>query len=339
MPRITIPWKTHYYYRNRMTGSDRAIYETILEGLFNWEPRITLGGYHDIDHVGRIYSLILRDCPMLFHVSSGYSYIPATPSVFLPKYTMTPAEYEETSRKVRAFALRSVERMKHMDPYQRAKNIHDAMLKHVIYGDLEATDSHNVIGAILKKKAVCESISKAYKLLCDVNQIPCIVIFGYGASADGVDWDKVESDCRQDNHAWNCVKFGSHWYNVDVTYDLGMSNYPVDQAFRYDYFCRSDAIFRADHRPSGSTLPPCERDHSVYRSLGHYVTCNANLITLARKLGKPGSKSIIFEYEPGANLTPESMASLLCFILADRGLFPGSYATNPSTHIMQVYFR
>lgn len=338
MPKITIPWKTFYYYRNRLNSTDSAMYETILDGLLNWKKHIILQGDYDIKHVYSIYTMVLRDCPMLFHVSTGISMFPFARSILVPKYTMTPDRYEALSRKVQEFALRSVDRMKTFEPYQRARNIHDSMLKHVIYGDLDADDSHNVIGAILKKKAVCESIAKAYKLLCDVNQIPCIVVFGYGASTDGINWGDVDSDTLEDNHAWNYVKFGSHWYSVDVTYDLGVSNFPEDKAFRYDYFCRSDDVFQTDHRPSGSMLPPCTRDLSVYRSMGHYVACNPDLVTVARKLARRGTKSIVFEYAPGKNLSPDSMATLLSFILVDKGLVPRAYSTNPNMHIMQVYF-
>lgn len=338
MPRITIPWKTFYYYRNRLNPTDSEMYETILEGLLTWEKQIVLKSNYDIKHVYSIYTMVLRDCPMLFHVSTGISMFPFEKAVLLPKYTMTPEQYEVVSQKVQKFALRSVDRMKTFDPYQRARNIHDSMLKHVIYGDLDADDSHNVIGAILKKKAVCESIAKAYKLLCDVNQIPCIVVFGYGTSTDGINWGDVDSDTLDDNHAWNYVRLGNHWYSVDVTYDLGISDYPQDKTFRYDYFCRSDAVFFSDHRPSGRMLPPCSRDLSVYRCMGHYVATNPNLVTVARKLAVRGTKSIVFEYAPGKNLSPDTMASLLAFILCDRGLVPRAYRTNPSTHIMQVYF-
>lgn len=339
MPQITIPWKTHYFYRNRLNPADSAIYETIFDGLMNWKSQIILKKQYDIEHVYSIYTMVLRDCPMLFHVSTGISMHKFPVAIVVPNYIMTPEQYERASRKVQEFALRSVDKMKHLDPYHRAKNIHDSMLKHVIYGDLDAEHSHNAIGAILKKLAVCESISKAYKLLCDVNQIPCIVIFGYGSSADGVNWGDVASDDHEDNHAWNCIKVGGRWYNVDVTYDLGISNYPKDQAFRYDYFCRSDAVFRADHRPSGAMLPKCEKDHSVYRSLQHYVTSNADLVTLVRKLAPKGTKSIVFEYEPSPHLSPDTMVRLLAFILIDRGLLPCSYSTNPAMHIMQVYFQ
>ena len=338
MSKIQIPWKTYYFYRSRLNPTDSTMYETILEGLLNWEPEITLADEYDIHHVYRIYTMVLRDCPMLFHVSTGISLRTLFRSTLVPNYILTKEEYARLSRKVQEFALGSVKKMKGFEPYQRTKNIHDSMLKHVIYGDLDAADSHNVVGAILKKKAVCESISKAFKLLCDVNQIPCIVVFGYGASTDGIDWGDVDSDNQEDNHAWNMVRFGNRWYNVDITYDLGISNYPEDKAFRYDYFCRGDVPFQSCHRASDTILPRCEKDHSVYRSLGHYVTSNAELVNIARKIAVRGTRSIVYEYEPSEKLTPDSMGALLSFILLDKGLVPCSYSTNPTMHIIQVYF-
>ena len=61
-----------------------------------------------------------------------------------------------------------------MVPWSRLKYL----VKHVEYHNTETNNEHNILGTILDKKAVCESIAKSYKLLYDYNMIPAIVVFG-----------------------------------------------------------------------------------------------------------------------------------------------------------------
>ncbi len=51
---------------------------------------------------------------------------------------------------------------------------------------------------------VCDGYSKAFKMLCDENNIPCIIIVGYAGNV---------------GHAWNYVKMNGRWYATDITWD------------------------------------------------------------------------------------------------------------------------
>lgn len=332
------PWKTFYFYRKNLNPTERAIYETIRTGLMNWAPEIDLREDYDIDRIYSIYTMVLRDNPMLFHAGTGMRMRRLVWSTIIPEYTITPQEYDKVFQKVVAFALASKQKMDGMDTYHLVKNIHDAMVKHVIYNESNVVHAHNIIGAILEKKAVCESIAKAFKILCDANQIPCIVVFGYAGSTDGMTWGNVDSDDKDDNHAWNRVQIGNHWYNIDVTFDIGQAQYRKTKTFRYDFFCRSDAVFSSDHRPSFRALPACDADHSVYRSLGNYAARKSDLVMLTRNAVKRGQKSITFEYHPNLDLPPEEVGILLSIVLTGTGLSPATYENNTRLRIMHITF-
>ncbi len=55
-------------------------------------------------------------------------------------------------------------------------------------------------GRIGQNGPICESYARAFKVLCDAEGIPCVLV-------DGA------------NHMWNYVQVGSFWYAVDVTWN------------------------------------------------------------------------------------------------------------------------
>lgn len=60
--------------------------------------------------------------------------------------------------------------------------------------------------------AVCAGYSRAFQHLLHMAGIPCGYISGYAY----VDTEEKPDDS---NHAWNCVKVGGKWYEVDTTWD------------------------------------------------------------------------------------------------------------------------
>ncbi|MBQ4065396.1 MAG: hypothetical protein IJD10_04790 [Clostridia bacterium] len=75
--------------------------------------------------------------------------------------------------------------------------------------DLNGTYAHNAFGSLIDYRAVCEGYAEAFKMLCDVNGIPCIIVSGtaHNGTAEGA-------------HMWNYVKMeDGNWYAVDVTWD------------------------------------------------------------------------------------------------------------------------
>ncbi len=93
--------------------------------------------------------------------------------------------------------------------YELLRQFHDWLCERIVY-DLDAPCAHSVYGALVDGKAVCEGYAAAFKLLCDVYQIPCMTVFGYSVSASG----------EQGYHAWNIVRMEDGvWYGVDTTWD------------------------------------------------------------------------------------------------------------------------
>ena len=101
--------------------------------------------------------------------------------------------------------------------YEKVKSIHDTIAKQVSYDSTFTNGTaHQPTSVFLEPfLPVCEGYAEAFKMLCDREGIPCVIVVG--KSGDG-------------GHAWNYIKMeDGKWYAVDLTWDDQGSIY-------YDYF-------------------------------------------------------------------------------------------------------
>ena len=101
------------------------------------------------------------------------------------------------------------------DTYSKIRAVHDALAAANVYGDTNEDLSHTAYSALIsgdQYEPVCDGYSKAFKIICDLLEIPCAT----PSSAD---------------HMWNNIKMENGvWYNLDLTWD------DDGEAVRYDYF-------------------------------------------------------------------------------------------------------
>ncbi len=90
-------------------------------------------------------------------------------------------------------------------------------------------NEHNVCGALLDGKAVCDGYSKAFQLLCNRLGIECTV---------------VEGTSKDESHMWNCVKIEGEWYHTDVTWNDSNENIYSE---RYFYLNLTTEDINTDH--------------------------------------------------------------------------------------------
>ena len=102
--------------------------------------------------------------------------------------------------------------------YEKIVAFNEALTKNNQYNtsvDLNSlpNDPHECIsamqGRIGKQGPVCEGYAKAFKVLCDAEKIPCVLVDGMAVNSTG----KAES------HMWNYVQLQGAWYGVDVTWN------------------------------------------------------------------------------------------------------------------------
>ncbi len=110
-----------------------------------------------------------------------------------------------------------------MSDFERALVLHDYILEEINYAYIAGTSTpetaswaHSIVGVSSKGKGVCESYSKTFALLCRLNGVECMPVWGDAGGA----------------HMWNLVKINGAWYFADLTWD----DLNVDQAYRSQYF-------------------------------------------------------------------------------------------------------
>lgn len=321
------PWTTGVYFRPRLKPEETTLYMQLLEGFRQWKRKIPLEGFWDEDRVYRVYEWVLRDHPMLFHVPIQMCYLLGKGMTVTPKYTLSQEEYCVLREQVVAAVLEQKRLLEGKTDAEKLTSIHGRLVRSVEYGDIEKENTHNVLGPLIERNAVCEGISKAFKLLCDGAGIPCICVIGCAGKAP----EKKEPD-----HMWNMVKLDGLWYHVDVTYDLALSA-RRNNVLCHDYFCRSDAVFFWDHHPTDRELPTCSRDGSVYRTGGWFADSGAAVDNLIQRMTEAGRRMMAFEYEP--SLGKNEIARIVGEACARNQLGPGEFEINESCRVVRLFLQ
>lgn len=346
MSRISVPWKTYFYYKRLLDPTERKIYDKMLEGLLEWRNIIVIPSSRDFQRIYQIYLMVLKDCPMLFHVSNRLS--ATMGSIFSslePEYTMNETTYQQKFAQVQAFLLNCRKMIQGRNSFDKVRILHDAIRRHVIYHNTSTVNEHNVLGTILDRKAVCESVAKAYKLMCDINAIPAIVVFGRSEADNGyvrpAGFSVSQTD-QEDNHAWNKVRVDNVWYNVDVTYDLCSETRRNGEhlPFDYDYFLRSDSLFHQDHSPSKSSqVPLCPQDFQFYRKVGKHASSGADVTRLALEALRSTPRELVIELDPSFRISLEDLTQQILDTTHSFPVTQYSYSYNDKLRVLRMNFQ
>jgi transglutaminase-like putative cysteine protease len=132
-----------------------------------------------------------------------------------------------------------------MNDYQKVKYLHDYLATHVAY-DSGGNFQHNLYGALVEKRAVCDGYAFAFQYLLSLIGIDSRIVYG---SADGV------------GHAWNIVRMDGEYYHVDVTWD---STADETEPVTYSYFGVTDAFILQNRQVYSPWEGTAEAENSVY---------------------------------------------------------------------------
>ena len=136
-----------------------------------------------------------------------------------------------------------------MTDFQKEIAIHDYIVNTTTYDVANAEANtlprsrYTASGVLIDHVAVCEGYCEAFKLLLNLCNIKCDIVYG------------LSSDTP---HAWNIVNLEGNWYMVDVTFDdpisLTSENARKD-ALTYDYLNITNSQLRKDHTWDENAYP------------------------------------------------------------------------------------
>lgn len=284
------------FYYQALPREKQRIYKELYEGFKQRKKSIEIHANPKLisaRDVGDIAVHVYNDTPSFYYLDlSKYSYI-QTPTgyIYSQKYIYTDKQIESFDHRLEAglknFYAKYI--TAEMTDYQKEKVIHDYLVSSVTY-DYEALnknnyvdEAYNVLGALLKKKAVCWGIACAFKLLCDYCNIKSFVVIGNSLPSD-----------TDAGHAWNMVKLDGKNYHVDVTWDIKDKG---DISFCYDYFNLNDHLIRFDHTWESKLYPVCDSIAlNYYYKNRLYVKTNEELSDFIAKALRKNDRYIAVKF-------------------------------------------
>jgi len=228
---------TDRYYFNKLNDEEKKIYLAIYNGIKEYREYVTVPGVSlNNKLVGVVYYFLLLDNPFFFSVGE-YAMHHAVDGDKIKITTLFSQKLEEEGRKkieIIVNEILSEPTLIRMSDYEKEKYVHDYLINNVEYDQSHGNNGavlnpYTVYGALIEKKAVCEGIAKATKLLLNAMNVRCIVVSGDVKETEG-------------NHAWNIVRIDDEAYHLDVTFDMGKTLHPGFP--HYDYFNLSDKVIR-----------------------------------------------------------------------------------------------
>lgn len=204
------------YYYNFLSEDQKRIYESIANGVKNFQSEFVVRDYvaDDKDKFASEVSIaieaFINDHPEVFYLESEYSsYILSSfdGNIGYIRLNYTEDSIESVNQKIELMSQKIDEYLEGLDglnEYEKELEIHDRLSYSVEYSHLEELprEYHTAEGSLLEGVGVCDSFAKALQLIYSRAGIDSIIVLG---SLDG------------NPHAWNMVKINNEWYHVDLT--------------------------------------------------------------------------------------------------------------------------
>ena len=237
----------YYPYYAMLDSTCQELYKQIYANACDLVSSFAPCKIVNTDQVQYTFEAVFADHPELFYVQTAYTekYTSDRKVVEIDMAYYTIANDLANAKTAFESAATAIEEAarQYPDDYSKEKYVHDALMQTVVY-DASAPMDQSAYSALVNGRSVCAGYARAFQYIMQKLGIPTY----YCAGTSGED------------HAWNIVKLGDGYYNVDVTWD------DTDPA-SYDYFNKTDGDYAGTHvRKSLSVyLPACTG--TQYRNL------------------------------------------------------------------------
>ena len=211
------------------------IYANVVQLTDSFTPVVDM----ELERIKRVFEAVYNDHPELFWLETSFSgkYLEDGTCVEITlNYNETVNELSAAREMFIGQAEAILAQARNLgSDYEREQYVHDALAERVDY-DLNSRMNQSAYSGMVTSRTVCAGYARAFQYLMQQLGIPCYYCTGFAG----------------EDHAWNIVRLGGEYYNVDVTWD--------DTAeLTHDYFNKTDAEFASTHRRTGLSvyLPAC----------------------------------------------------------------------------------
>lgn len=261
------------YYYQCLNDREKAVYQIVYAGIRDHKELIPVGAFTlGEKSFDRVFHAVVADNPLLYYCNHSVMNIAQDQfgnNAFCPQYFYTEDQVRKYNQKIQETVNRLIAelRLTEGSDYEKVLKLNDYFCKNVKY-DHEGKDlndvarvimSHNILGVFAKKRAQCEGIAKAAKVLLNAVDVKCIVAEGVAKMEDGT----------QSLHAWNVVKEDGEPYHVDITFNIGQT---TNGNVAYDWLNVTDSMIKGNHTIDPDVmLPICSADRLNYYKVNKAV--------------------------------------------------------------------
>lgn len=200
---------------------------------------------------------VYNDSPELFWIDTSYSYkylISGKIAQVTLNYNATANDIDSSKYLFNQATNKIISQANsYNNNYEKEKFVHDYILEKNIY-DIDNELNQSAYSAIVNGKTVCAGYSRAFQYI--MNKLNITTYYVTGTS-------------QGENHAWNIIKLGNGYYNIDLTWDDG-------KIITYKYFNKTDSEFSRTHERSEKSinLPSCTA--TTYKYKNTYINNSSN---------------------------------------------------------------
>lgn len=235
----------YYPYYAMLEPQLQRLYNQIYANAVNFTASFSPVVSASTDQIRNVFEAVFNDHPELFWMDTGYSckYLRSGTCVEISlKYNETLNDIQAAKKAFTeaAEAILAGARAQSSD-LEKERYVHDALMQTVDY-NMRARMSQSAFSALVNGESVCAGYARAFQYLLQQLGIPCYYCTGTAG----------------EDHAWNIVKMGSLYRNVDVTWD-------DTEPSTYDYYNKSDREFGSTHVRTDLAvyLPACAEVSAV----------------------------------------------------------------------------
>lgn len=261
------------YYYQQLTEEEQKLYREIYQGIRDSEEKVYVHSA-DTDAMEKAVRFLFFDRAELFwgtgamQMTSFLDY-----SEIRPVYTYSGEEKERRQAEIDAASQEALSGISaEASEYDKIKYVFEYLVNTVDYS-LDSQDNQNIYSALVERSSACAGYSRAAQYLLRQLGIECIYVTG--------------TITGQGPHAWNIVKCGGQYYQMDVTFgdpvfqetESGAEQPPAN--INYDYLCCSDDEILKNHIPDTFvTYPQCQSSELNYYKLNgmYYETYDPDQI-------------------------------------------------------------
>lgn len=236
-----------YIYNSILNENQKIIYNQVYKNIIEFNEGIfKLSVPISHDELFITMNAVYNDHPELFWVSTSYKYGYNTSGNVVQlklNYCIDKRNLEAASLAFNNSINKIVQQAAILPTdLERERAIHDIICDFATYNP-EGNSHQSAYSALVEGNSVCAGYSRAFQLACRKLGITCYYVTGV---ANG------------EEHAWNIVRIGGNYYNVDITGDDTINE--TLNTHSYTYFNVSDGQIAHNHIRSdlSALLPACD---------------------------------------------------------------------------------